>query len=173
MSNLFFDNIKNINWFSNCGNKFVAKDFPIQIEFLQSLGVMMNSLISDDWQSAILEARNRLTVFLHQREKKHYSDWNKITEKHKANLVDVDDIAGAFADKNKLDKNFVDTIRWNILAASMEDYYFSINKEIPIFFKYLIDIYARGNVPCGIKGEIEESLNVSQVDFSKFTLLVY
>ena len=174
MSNLFFEKINNINWFSNCGNELFIENCPIKIQFLSSFNEMGKGIKSDNWDDAILEAQNRLTSFLHKREHRRYNeDWNKITLAHKEKLKSVEKIAKEFADQHGLGKDFVDSILWNVLGASMEEYYYSINRKIPIFFKYLMEIYSRGNLPCGIVGEIEEEFSGKQIDFSQFTLLVY
>lgn len=186
MDTTFFEKVNNINWFSNCGNEFSIADFPIKIKFVDSLDKMMTNLSSVTWENFTLEARNRLTEFLQKRERGSYSGhWNKITDTNKSKLKVVEKIAREYADKNKLDKVFVDDINWNVLGASMEDHYYSINSGIPIFFKYLMEIYSQGNVPCGVIGEIVDELSPyginimdevfsgKQIDFSQFTLLVY
>jgi len=174
MSNQFFEQVNSIDWFSNCGNEFSIDSFPIKIQFICSVDKMEQSLTDTNWENATLEARNRLTAFLHERESRKYNDdWNKVTEIHKSNLKGIEDIAKKFATENGIGKILVDDVLWNVLGASMEDYYFPINRKIPVFFKYLMEIYSQGNIPCGIIGEIEEVFGGKQIDFSQFTLLVY
>ena len=94
----------------------------------------------------------------------------------RANSDLFEDISKGFAQKNGVGKTFVDSVNWDIFVASMEDYYFALlrqNRKMPLFFSYLLEVYARGNVPCGIIGEIKEEFGGKQVDFSQFILLVY
>ena len=174
MSNQFFEKVNSINWFSNCGNEFSIESFPIKLQFVCSVSEMEQNLEDVNWENATLEARNRLTAFLHESESRKYNeDWNKVTEIHKSKLKWIENIAKKFAEENGIGKVLIDDILWNVLGASMEEYYFSINQKVPIFFKYLMEVYSQGNIPCGIIGEIEEVFNGRQIDFSQFTLLVY
>lgn len=173
MKDAFFEEVNNIDWFSNCGKEFYTSDFPIKIQFLKSLDEMEKNISSQNWEDLTLEARNRLTVFLNNKNRNNYQDWNKITEIQKNNLKFVEEITKEFVEKNKLSKAIVDDVLWNVLGAAMENYYFSINKKIPFFFKYLLEIYSHGNIPCGFIGEIDEDFEGKQIDFSNYTLLVY
>ena len=126
------------------------------------------------WENVTLEAKNILTAFLHKNEYNNYAGvWNKVVEEQKSNLTTVTEIAKKYADEKKLDKIFVDYINWNVFGAAMESHYIKINEDIPIFFKYLLEIYAQGNVPCGWKGKVKEILGGIPIDLSVGTLLVY
>ncbi|MCM0665516.1 hypothetical protein [Flavobacterium tyrosinilyticum] len=173
MNDPFFEKINNIEWFSNCGKEFSISDFPFKIQFLSSLDEMQKNISSQKWEDFTLEATNRLTVYLHKNNRNNYLDWNRITEIKKSNLKHVETTAKKFAEKHNLDKNIVDDVLWNVLGAAMEDYYISINKRIPIFFKHLLEIYSRGNIPCGVIGNIKEDFDGNQIKFSDFVLLVY
>ncbi|MCP2026342.1 hypothetical protein L1276_001486 [Flavobacterium sp. HSC-32F16] len=173
MSDIFFEKISSIKWFSNCGKEFYITDFPVKIQFLKSFDEMQKNISSQNWEDLTMEARNRLTIFLHNEDRNNYQNWNKITEIKKRNLQQVEDIVKEFAKINKLDQNIVDDVLWNMLGAAMENYYFSINKKIPIFFQYLLEIYSQGNIPCGLIGEVKEDFKGKQINFSDYTLLVY
>lgn len=173
MSNIFLEKINNIEWFSNCGKEFHISDFPIEIKFLKSFDEMEKNMSSQNWEDLTMEARNRLTVFLNKNNRNNYQDWNKIAEIKKSNLKHVESITKEFAEKNELGKIIVDDVLWNILGAAMENHYFSINKKIPIFFQYLLEIYSQGNIPCGLIGEVEEDFGGKQINFSGYTILVY
>ena len=121
MDNQFFEKLNSINWFSNCGNEFVIEDFPIKIHFVSSVDEMIKSMSADNWENATLEAQNRLTMFLHERENRKYNEyWNKITVSNKEKLGLVEGIAKGYADKYGLGKIFIDFTLWNVLGASME-----------------------------------------------------
>jgi phosphopantetheinyl transferase (holo-ACP synthase) len=136
---------------------------------------MAKSMETEDWESATLEASNKLTRFLWVHEQKHYDKWNEIAKANKSKLTSLEAIAKDFADKNGVGKIFTDCILWDVLFASMEEYYYSINRKIPVFFKHLMTIYEQGNIPCGVivNPEIKNRWEWPQTDFSQFTLLVY
>ncbi|RUT70567.1 hypothetical protein D0817_08815 [Flavobacterium cupreum] len=173
MSDSFFEKVNTIDWFFNCGKEFSISNFPIKIKFLTSLDEMQENISSQNWEDFTLEAKNRLTVFLHRNNQNDYQDWNKIAEIVKKNLKPTEEIAEKFIEKNKLNKSIVDDVLWNIHGAAMENHYFSMNKKIPVFFKYLLEIYSAGNIPCGLIGEFKEDFDGKQIDFSDYTLLVY
>ncbi|KAF2334674.1 hypothetical protein [Flavobacterium ginsenosidimutans] len=173
MNNPFFEKINNIEWFSNCGKEFSIADFPIKIKFMKSFDEMQKNIISQNWEDLTMEARNRLTVFLHKNNRNDYQDWNRITEINKSNLKQIETTAKFFVEKNNLDKSIIDDVLWNVLGAAMEDHYILINKRIPIFFNYLLEIYSQGNIPCGLIGEVKEDFDGNSIDFSDFTILVY
>ena len=172
----FFERLNTIKWFLNCGNEFTIEEFPFKLYFLRSLDEMAESIVSEHWENATLEARNRLTTFLHLNGMDSYSsDWNEVTISNKNRLATVSDMAEKFANKNNLGENFISSVRWDILGASMEDYYYAKNQNIPIFFKYLMLVYEKGNIPCGaaLTPTVKNVWEWSQADFSKLTLLVH
>lgn len=183
MSNPFFERINNINWFSNCGNQIEIENFPFKIECVRSISTMTKSMKRQNWEDTTLEARNRLTAFLSlqeieaqkQGQQCDMPDWNEITMLHKSKLIPVEEKAIDFANKNNIGKIFRDCVMWDILAASMEDYYYAINQNIPIFFKYLMMIYDKGNVPCGVITVPKriKHWEWQKVDLSQFTFMVY
>jgi len=173
MNDPFFEKVNNIEWFSNCGKEFIISDFPIKIQFLKSLDELQKNISSQDWEDLTLEARNRLTVFLHKNNRNDYQNWNRITDFNKSNLKYIETTAKKFVEKNNLDKSIIDDVLWNVLGAAMENNYILINKRIPIFFKYLLEVYSQGNIPCGLIGEVKEDFDGRQINFSDYTLLVY
>ena len=182
MSNHFFERVNNINWFSNCGNKIEIEDFPFKIKHVRSISEMIKSMKKQSWEDTTLEASNRLTVFLtlqdiehHKQENSYMFNWNEITMLNKSKLIPVEEKAVDFAEKNGIGKIFRDCVMWDVLSASMEDYYHAKNQNIPIFFKYLMMIYEKGNVPCGVTTvpKIIKHWEWQQVDLTQFTFMVY
>ncbi|GAB0171114.1 hypothetical protein LSPCS325_45510 [Lysinibacillus sp. CTST325] len=169
----FIERLQNIDWFKNGGKDFSISGFPINIQFVSSVDDLKNSIASPSWEQLTLEARNRLTTFLHKYNMNEYRRWNEITGYYKGNLNTVTETIKNYADLNGLGKMFVDDVLWIVFGAAMENHYLSINRKIPVFFKYLIDVYSVGNIPCGWIGEIKEDYTGAPIDLSKGTLKVY
>jgi len=170
----FLERVNSISWFSNCGNKFYIDNFPIKLSFVGSIDEMMKNISSHEWENFTLEARNRLTAFLHKNNCEDYArKWNRIVDTQKNNLVTIENTAKKFANEKKLEKVFVSDVNWNVLGAAMESYYIKINENIPVFFKYLLEVYERGNIPCGWAGKEPENYGCMPIDISDGLLLVY
>ncbi len=106
------------------------------------------------WDDAMLEARNALTVHLHQHHHAEYQEWNKVTREAKAFLVsDIMPKMTPFQEEHGLTKGFLTTILWCLLAAIMEDAYRECSLRVH-FFTGLLGFYKLGHFPCGwVEGE--------------------
>ena len=176
MDDLFFEEIKNINWFSNCGNEVKIDNFPMKTNHVHKIEDMFKSISSIKWKNMTLDAKNILTLYLHNHYRDEYQLWNTLVNKSNEKLSFIDDISTKFSDDNNLGKKFISDIRWNIGVYAMEEYYRQIIPDIPIFFRYLFEVYKNGNVPCGYLGrDITRYDNILKngINFSKFNLSVY
>ena len=83
---------RKIDWFSNCGSRLSA-DLTMGINSVDSWSAAMNECESDNWETATLEARNQLTIFLSKHYRDKYRSWNDVSREHKETLVNplVDD----------------------------------------------------------------------------------
>lgn len=169
----FIENLQTIHWFANCGKGCTLSEFPITIQPIYSIDDCKESISSLGWENTTLEARNRLTIFLHKNNMDDYRQWNKVTDYYKENFDQLTKVIKEYANINGFGKEVIDDISWNILGAAMENHYLSVNKKIPIFFKYMMDVYAAGHIPCGWIGEVEENYKGAPIDFSKGILKVY
>jgi hypothetical protein len=106
------------------------------------------------WSDTTLEARNRLTSFLHQWHRDQYGRWNEVTTAAKSRVVMplAERVWRPFADQRALGKKFVGSVSWNVLAAIME-HEFEDRVGRPTFFLHLLDVYRAGHCPCGWDGE--------------------
>lgn len=144
------DRIRAIDWCSNCGNVIDNQlDWNIGINYVQSWEEAEQKYTEISWEEKTLEARNELTGFLYNKHRNEYLKWNNITKEAKAFIEEeVLPKIKKVQEDNQLDNIFIDCIKWDILGALMEDAYKRCNKR-PIFFLNLLDIYERGNFPCG------------------------
>lgn len=169
----FIERLQNIDWFNNCGKDLFLAEFPVNIQIVSSVEDLKSSISSPLWEDLTLEARNRLTTFLHKHNMNEYQRWNEVTKYYKENLITLTETIKSYADKHDLGKPFVDDVSWIVLSAAMENHYLSINKKIPIFFKHLVDVYSAGNIPCGWIGEIKEDYTGAPIDLAKGVLKIY
>ena len=145
------DRISCINWFENCGNT-TNPNINVPFVFVESWEQARDNYQLEQWENATLEARNRLTEFLHKKYQNQYSNWNKVAKEAKDFInVEVVPKVEKIKEKNQLDKSFLDCVKWDILNANMEDAYSTCNHR-PIFFLELLTVYESGNFPCGWNG---------------------
>ena len=147
--------IKAINWFNNCGDSLsIIKNF--NVKHVKSWKEAKTYYSDKVWSSTTLEARNSLTEFLDKNYIIEYQKWDdyvdigwKIIDEEILNKLEE------IKEKNKLDIKFINTAKWVILNAIMEDVYREA-KNRPTFFLKLLEIYESGNFPCGWIGKWPE-----------------
>ena len=144
---------RKISWFSNCGASLTA-DLSIRTESVDSWQSAMHESESDNWETATLEARNQLTIFLSKHHRQIYRNWNNITREHKESLVNplLDERIRPFQKQNDLSISLVHSVQWNLLAALMESSFIEYNHGC-FFFHELFMVYESGHSPCGWRGE--------------------
>jgi hypothetical protein len=142
-----------IRWFASAGQEHsIALPFPlIQVS---SCAEAIEMCSAPAWDDVTLEARNRLTEYLHLRHRERYQQWNDITDEAKTRIVTplAERVWQPFARLHGLGKVFIDCLSWDVLAAIMEHEYRDCSGR-PIFFQHLIDVYRAGHFPCGWRGE--------------------
>lgn len=140
-----------IEWFSHCGEPF---DLPLDMDVLRisSWKQAIKCYHAPKWEDTTLEARNMLTGYLHKHHNARYQQWNKITEAGREFLeAEIEPKLVAFQEQHNLDKAFLDTVRWDLLGAIMEDAYRDC--DLPtLFFHDLLKVYEAGHFPCGWEG---------------------
>lgn len=71
--------IKQINWFTNCGQT-LQNEMQISYTKVYNWKEAMQNYQDSNWERTTLEARNELTVFLHNKYRDQYSKWNSIVK---------------------------------------------------------------------------------------------
>lgn len=148
--------VRAIPWFIRCGE---PRDFDLTmpVERVKTWPQATKALKSRAWQRAILEARNQLTAFLSEYHSERYQEWNKITVKLKREVVTPLEkkVPEAFRKRHGIEVESVYSLRWNILAALMENAYMDC-KHGSFFFHELLTVYEAGHLPCGWIGNWPE-----------------
>lgn len=144
--------IKQINWFSNCGQA-MQNEMQISYTRVYNWKEAKRSYQNPNWERTTLEARNELTTFLHHKYRNEYYKWNKVAKEARL-FVEKEIIHKVenYREKNELDKVFIDCVKWDIVNAIMEASYSKCNQR-PAFFLELLKVYASGNFPCGWDGK--------------------
>ena len=146
---LLLARIDRFGWLANCGKPFSC---PPELECRQAgcWGSACELNAEQIWEDAELAARNNLTAFLAQRYPTEDRQWNDITDAARK-FVDGSftlRFRGALRRKFGVPpKGVVDSMKWNIIAALMEDAYKDLRP--PGFFTKLLSLYESGHLPCG------------------------
>ena len=142
------DEIREFAWFAHLGEP--VGQLPFAPEAVPSLDDALESIASAEWENTTLEARNCLTAHLHEVARDQYQLWNDLTREVKDRLVTplTDEVWMPFVQSRHLPVLLVHDVQWNVLAALMEDAYRDVSRVEP-FFLPLLEVYARGHLPCG------------------------
>lgn len=152
ISEEIIDRIRSIKWFQNCGST-VNNNVGYKIKYANTWESASDYFNHPTWEDTTLEARNELTSFLNKKYRNEYSKWNVLTREAKGFLEkEVMPEIVDFKEKNSLNETFVDCVKWDLLGAIMEQYFYKC-KNRPTFFLHLLTIYEEGNFPCGWEGE--------------------
>lgn len=145
-----YQRIVKINWFSNCGQEM--NDIGINYEQVKDWETAVKKCKSTLWENVQIEARNILTVALHDNWPDKDRLWNEITDQAKELLnLGVTPAITEFVNRRQLDIAVLHSVRWDILAAMMEHAYSPYVK--PGFYTELLKVYEAGHFPCGWKGK--------------------
>lgn len=142
-----------IDWFAHCGEAMTA-DLSMETERILDWPSAIAASKEPAWEDAKIEAQNQLTLWLHLHDRANYRKWNEITRAHKGSLVDplMEEKIRAFQTDHQLDIKFAHSVRWDILAALMENSYLSSGHR-SFFYSELFLVYETGHFPCGWIGE--------------------
>ncbi|MBA5604445.1 hypothetical protein H3H36_03600 [Duganella sp. FT3S] len=152
----FIFGLHEIKWFSHCGE--VPPTLPFEPIAFASQSQAMESAFDLCWENTTLEARNRLTEFLHKNHSSEYANWNEIAREIKRFVIEplVSRHWQPYAYKHGLAKVFVDCVSWDVLGACMENAY-RLCASPTSFFLPLLSVYKAGHFPCGwIEGNYPE-----------------
>jgi hypothetical protein len=142
-----------VDWFAACGQPL---EIGLQFPFARvgSWAEAIERCSDQSWEDTTLEARNRLTVFLHTHYRDNYRDWNAITVAAKDRVVTplIDRVWRPFTERHGFGKVLVDCVSWDVLAAIMESEYKGCLGR-PEFFLHLLRVYRAGHFPCAWSGE--------------------
>jgi hypothetical protein len=166
------DQLKEFKLFVNVGkNMNVEVPGFTQIQPLTDLSQVERSLKSLTWENFTLEARNCLTIHLHQKYRNQYQDWNKVTELYKAQLSQFD--SAYLLLPTQLQQIVRGCFQWEVLGMCMESYYQKLDKKLPKIFANFLPIYEAGHLPCGWLGTIPQTEQEFRMNLKKGILQVY
>ena len=148
----FLADIRSIRWFAHCGER-ITTDIPLVVRGVTSWQKAADACTTLEYDDITLEARNRLTVFLHLHARSEYQNWNKITEAAKEQCITplAQSIWKPFGYERGLPEGVAGHVQWDVLAAIMEHEY-RHHSGRPAFFLHLLSLYRAGHFPCGWEG---------------------
>ena len=168
----FIAKLEGLPLFEHCGEITHLK-LPFNYRQVFDKPLVNQELTSPNRSDFTLEARNRLTLYLHHNKREDYQPWNSIALAYKPFVLQLTPKSVQFAAANGIDPVLAHATDWNLLAMCMENHYQKTAPRIPVFFLNLLPIYEAGHTPCGWDGEVEEDLKGRPMDMSQGTLLIY
>jgi hypothetical protein len=149
LDEFFLTEIRAIEWFSRCGRD-ISVDIPIALSRVESWEEAGRINAAPWWEDAMLEARNRLTEFLHATNLVRYQRWNEIARTAKASCVLplTAEVWRPLSLANGLSPMLEQSVQWNVLGAIMEHEYRDVPGR-PIFFTHMLSLFRAGHFPCG------------------------
>jgi hypothetical protein len=153
MDEAFAQQLEAVEWFTACGPP-LAVSLPFTVAPVGRWAEAIKRCSDQSWEDTTLEARNRLTVFLHTYHRSVYRDWNSIADAAKQRVVTplMDRVWRPFAERHEFGKVLVDCVSWDVAAAIME-YEYRDCPSRPGFFLHLLQVNRLGHFPCGWSGE--------------------
>lgn len=145
-----------IQWGATCGRGPTVLELSMPVVWLASTREVATALQEAEWEDAQLEAQNQLTGWLSSKATAAYQSWNDRVARAKAAIVEpLTEPLLVLQGELRLPKALVDSIRWDILSAAMEDEYLPEGHS-SFFFLELLHIYEAGRLPCGWRGQWPE-----------------
>jgi hypothetical protein len=139
--------LSNAEWFCRVGIGVLER----RVRTVGSWAEALKECRAESWEEIRMEARNIYTEKLRSASPEAFDSWNDkvlllrpLTE----GLVErkCSDIVSA----NALPPDFIDYVRWDVLAVAMEAEYSGVIS--PAFYSGLAYWYANGHFPCGWDG---------------------
>jgi hypothetical protein len=159
------ERINKLNFFVKDSNYNFDSLFNYKVIIDRNIAIISNNSLN--WENLILNEVNRLTLFLHFKDK--YRDWNAT-----ASIYDNAITSHEFLKLDDEKTIFYDNIKWILGMVVMEAHYNKIVKNIPIFFQELQVVLENGFFPCGWQGKITEPADVKErFDFKSGVLLIH
>jgi hypothetical protein len=152
----FLASVRSIDWFAKTGRP-AEFDIPLAAQPLYSWSEAMAAGAAEERAQTTLEARNRLSSYLHANHYREFQRWNDITDEVKRSCITplTSQVWRPFANANNLGETLIHSTQWNVLAAVMEHEYAYCNGH-PVFFEHLLEVYRSGHFPCGWAGSWPE-----------------
>ncbi len=134
-----------VEWISNIGKFSHIKNINSEEEFIQNI-------TSLEWENTVLEVSNLMGSNI-RKKYPHTIEWNLLAEDAR-NVVESIDLSNIFIKNEIVTKSIIDDIKINCVFYLIESAYHEKNLlPLPLFFNRLIEVYERGHIPCGIKGD--------------------
>lgn len=141
------EKLRHVKWFSSVG----LKD-SIEAEVLNSWKKAFTSGTSRRWDDFTDERSDDYRVELRAASLERFEQWNdtvRLVRPHVQSLVE-EKVKESF-ETITYPENFVNTVRWDILFALMEQEFSDV---LPLgFYTKLAEWYLRGHFPCGWLGD--------------------
>jgi hypothetical protein len=142
------EELKRIEWFTSVGHA-EGDDIVIAKSWLDAL-----EWSEGTWEKVQQEAANRLTESLAAASRDEFQSWNDVVRSVRPIVSElVLAKTRPVVEREGLDSDFVDAVRWDILHLAMEDEYSRF--PVPGFFAKLGTWYKKGHWPCGWDGSID------------------
>jgi hypothetical protein len=157
--------VKNINWFKNCGEKYLGK-IEYDVIFEESLSNASKHLIQENHgnfkniENLFGVADSRLNWFFEKNIRKEQSTRNRLIDfmnrRFKNNKeIDFNDIENNYCKVFSINKPRYNWFYWMFSANIIEMYFQDNFKNIPIFYSQIIDIYKNGHIITGWQGKFK------------------
>jgi hypothetical protein len=141
-----------IPWFSRCGGGPEDLQVTPPVTWVQNWAESAAAADAADSEHADLEAQNQLTLWLTLHHPGEYASWNDRVARLKDQLLELLlPRWSAFQQEAGLGTWFINTVRWHVLGAAMENEYLQLQHPA-VYFLELVRIYEAGRVPCGWRG---------------------
>lgn len=141
--------IDQFDWLANCGKPFESPR-GLDCRAAKSWETACALAQEQIWEDTELDASNETTLFLHTHFRNEYRHWNEIAEPAREFVNDRVTLRFRMAVRRQFGpppKTIVDSMKWDIVHAVMEDAYSDLNP--PAFFTKLLMLYKNGHFPCG------------------------
>ena len=139
--------LRESDWFGQVGEPI----FDQRVRALKSWKQAIAECTSARWSDLQLEMANRLREKLLSRSKERFRKWNEVVREIRPITNElVAEKCAAVVKANNLPKEFLDSVRWDILSVALEAEYSDI---VPVsFYAGNAHWYASGHFPCGWDG---------------------
>jgi hypothetical protein len=139
--------LRTFTWFSRCGEP-LSLDLSMPIVPVSGWPEAMEWCTDGFWENVELEAKNQLTVWLHEHDNQNYQQWNERVDRFKASILNLltEQAWEPYRQRHDLDVVVVHSVQWDILCALMENAYLG-NGHRCFFFLELLSVYEAGHFP--------------------------
>lgn len=134
-------------WFSNVGHAG-SKEVMVVGSWEEAL----RYCTSEEWSDIQEQAAGHYSELIAARDAERFKEWNEVVRELKKRTVDlVKAKVREVVERERLPKEFEDTVQWDVLHLAIESEYADIYP--PGFFASQAYWYIQGRFPCGWRGE--------------------